>query len=100
MKSLHLFLFLLILSCSNVKKKRSDLVDFVPENASVVIKTSNFVNFKNAISNNHFFNSISKGNAYKNLEESLEILSYLKPAHSNVLICFSKDTNDSLQYSV
>lgn len=100
MKSLYCFLFLLIFSCFQVKKERSDLADFIPENALVVIKTSNFESFKNAISNNHFFDVISKSKRYKSIATSLERLSYLKPANSNVLICFSKDSSDSLQFSV
>ncbi|MFL1013630.1 ribonuclease HII [Flavisericum labens] len=42
---------------------------------------------------------ISKTNSYTHLEKRLENLSHFKPS-SDILICFSTDENDSLQYSI
>ena len=100
---MRLFYFSLILittfSCTNSKKERSNILNFVPKNASVIIKTSNLESFNNSINNNDFLQKISKSNAYKSLEKKLKALSLLRPSH-DVLICFSEDENDSLQYSV
>lgn len=93
------FLFLFIFSCSNENTDHSSLFHFIPENTSVLLKTSNIESLKNSIENNDFIQSISKTNAYKNLNQQLNGLTLLKPKEQ-VLICFSKDDLDSLQYSV
>ncbi|MGB5419132.1 MAG: ribonuclease HII, partial [Algibacter sp.] len=92
-------LLLCVIGCSKSKSEHANLLDFAPKNTSVFIKTNNLESFSNSISNSDFLQNISKTSTYKNLEERLEPLSHLNPAE-DVLICFSKDDNDSLQYSV
>lgn len=92
-------LLLLTFSCSNTKTDRTKLIHFIPENASVVLKTSNIESLKSAIQNNDFIQKLSKTNSYKNLENKLESLSVLHP-ESELLICFSTDDYDSIQYSI
>ncbi|WP_303319095.1 ribonuclease HII [Flavivirga abyssicola] len=92
-------LLILFFSCSNTKKSRSELFAFIPENTSIVLKTSNIEGLKSSVNNSDFLQKISETNSYKNLENTLNYLSYLKPT-SDILICFSKDLKDSLQYSI
>ena len=93
-------LFLTIFfSCSNTNTTRLNLIDFVPENASVVIKTSNIESLKSSLTNSDFLQKFSKTNSYKNLEKKLNALSILKPK-GDLLLCFAKDSKDSLQFSV
>lgn len=101
MKSLTLTLFFLILfvSCSNPNKNYTNLIDFVPENTSIIIKTSNLEGLKSTISNSDFLQKISNTISFKNLENTLKPLSHLK-SESDILFCLSKDSNDGLQYSV
>lgn len=94
--ALLLFVFF---SCSISEKNRTQLIDFVPENASIIIKTSNLEDLKSSINNSDFLNKFSKTTAYKNLETKLENLKLLKP-NGELLICFSNDENDSLQYAI
>jgi hypothetical protein len=91
-------LFLFIFSCSNKNTDHSSLFHFIPENTSIILKTSNIESLKNSIENNDFIQSISKTKAYRNLNQQLKGLSLLKP-NSQILICFSKDDLDSIQYS-
>ncbi len=91
-------LFILLLNCSNKNPKPTALIDFAPENATIIIKTSSFESLKNTISNNDFLQKLSKSNSYKNLEQSLNTLSLLK-SNNDVLVCFSKDTKGNLQYT-
>ena len=93
------FLLILVLNCSNTITNRSELIDFAPKNTSVILKTSNLESLKSSINNSDFLQKISKTDSYKNLENTLANLSYLKPA-SDILICLSKDLKDSLQYSI
>jgi len=92
-------LFLVIFSCSNENTNHTSLFHFIPKNTSVILKTSNVESLKSSIGNNDFIESISKTTTYKNLNKQLNGLSLLKPK-DQVLICFSKDDLDSLQYSV
>ncbi|AUP78621.1 ribonuclease HII [Flavivirga eckloniae] len=92
-------LFLLIFNCSNTKTNRSELIDFVPKNATVVLKTSNLESLKSSIDNSDFLQKISNTDSYQKLENTLGNLWYLKPT-SDILICLSKDLKDSLQYSI
>ncbi|GAA3587276.1 ribonuclease HII [Flavivirga amylovorans] len=71
----------------------------MPENTSIVLKASNFEGLKSSINNSDFLQKISKTDSYKNLEKTLNNLTYLKP-NGNILVCFSKDLKDSLQYSI
>lgn len=92
-------LLFVIFSCSSVEKNRANLIDFVPENTSVIIKTSNLEDLKSSIKNSDFLNKFSNTSAYKNLESKLDNLKLLKP-HGELLICFSNDDQDSLQYAI
>ncbi|GAA4960364.1 ribonuclease HII [Algibacter aquimarinus] len=92
-------LFTLFFSCTNNNTKTSNLINLIPESTDVVIKTSNLENLKNSINNNDFLSKYSSSESFKNLESHLEIVSHVKP-ETNILICFSKDDNDSLQYSL
>lgn len=92
-------LLTLIFSCSNTSTNKTKLIDFVPENTDVIIKTSNLEGLKNSVNNSDFLLRLSESGSYKNLEYNLEGLSHIKP-ESDFLICLSKDENDSLQYAL
>jgi hypothetical protein len=92
-------LILATVSCSTYNIDRENLIDFVPENVSIIIKTSNIENLRSSIENSDFLNKFSKTSEYRGLEDKLENLSLLKPI-GEVLICFSTDEKDSLQYSI
>ena len=100
---MRLFCFSLLLiftfGCSKSKTNHSNLLDFVPKNTTLIIKTSNLESLNNSISNSDFLQRISNTTTYKNLENKLKPLSNLNPSN-NILICFSHDENDSLQYSL
>ncbi|WP_194765918.1 ribonuclease HII [Tamlana sp. I1] len=92
-------LLILIFSCSETNTKRLELIDFAPKNTSVIIKTSSFDGVKSGIKNSDFLKRISKTSAYKQLDKKLNHLSVLNPSNE-ILICLSKDAQDSLQYTV
>tara|TARA_R110000868_G_scaffold194178_3_gene439531 strand:- start:26440 stop:28875 length:2436 start_codon:yes stop_codon:yes gene_type:complete len=92
-------LLLFILACSNEKTNHTKLIHFVPEKTSIIIKTSNLESLKSSIDNNDFLQSLSNTKAYKNLDRQLKNVSLLKPTEQ-ILICFSSDHADSLEYSL
>ncbi|WP_298553989.1 ribonuclease HII [uncultured Algibacter sp.] len=94
-----LLLLILLIGCSKSKTESSNLLDFVPKNTSVIIKTSNLENLNSSISNSDLLQRISKTETYQYLEQKLSLLTNLNTS-KDVLICFTKDINDSLHYSI
>ncbi len=92
-------LLLITLSCSNNKTNRTKLIHFIPDETAVIIKTSNIESLKSDIQNSDFIQKLAKVDTYNNLESKLESLSLLDPK-GEILICFSKEESDSLQYSI
>lgn len=93
------FLFVFIFSCNNSKNKRKELIHYVPQNSSFVIKASNLESLKSGITNNNFLQKFSKTTSYKSLEKRLEPLSLLK-TKGNLLISLDKDKTDSLNFTL
>ena len=62
-------LFLFIFSCSKQDINHSTLFYFIPENTSIILKTSNIESLKSSIDNNDFLESLSETNTYKNLNK-------------------------------
>ena len=100
MRSLSIILLLFIaLSCTNTKKKRTSLIDFIPENSAVIFKARNIESLQSSINNSELIQQFSKSNIYENLENKFENLEVLK-SNSQILICFSKTKQDSLNYTL
>ncbi|TNJ42601.1 ribonuclease HII [Tamlana fucoidanivorans] len=92
-------LLVLFLGCTNLETKRSTLLDFVPEQAEIIIKTSNIEALKGSIHNSDFLQNISKTKTYNALQQKIENLSFLNP-EGDVLICLSKQKNDSIDFAI
>ena len=92
-------IFFVLFGCSNNETRHSKLIHLIPEESAIIIKTNAFENLKSGLNNNAFFQEISNAITYTALEEKLNLLDYLNPSN-DVLICFSKDDHDSLQFSV
>lgn len=99
MKLFTLYLLLIVcLGCTDTYKKNTELINFVPKNTAVIIKSTNHESLKRNIENNDFLKQISKTDTYIGLKEKLTPLNHLKP-NNEILICFSNNKNDSLQYT-
>jgi hypothetical protein len=92
-------IIILSFSCNNSDVTRTQLIHYAPEKASIIIRTSNIEDLKSSIHNSGFFKNFSNEAIYKNLEGKFENVSLLKPS-GDVLICFSNDASDSLQYTI
>ncbi|WP_136483160.1 PQQ-binding-like beta-propeller repeat protein [Cognatitamlana onchidii] len=96
---ISLTLLVLTFSCTNSKSQRTKLLDFAPSNASIIIKANNIESLKNGINNNDFLQRFSKTSTYQTLQSKIENLSILEPT-SDIVLCFSNNALDSLEYSV
>ncbi|PKQ45342.1 ribonuclease HII [Confluentibacter flavum] len=92
-------LLVLTFSCNNPDVNRTQLIHYTPENTSIILRTDNIESLKSSIKNSGFFEILSNTKTFRNLETKLEHVSLLKPT-GDVLICFSKDKTDSLQYTI
>tara|TARA_R110002012_G_C11674982_1_gene613575 strand:+ start:2770 stop:5199 length:2430 start_codon:yes stop_codon:yes gene_type:complete len=90
-------LSLLFLGC-NTSKKKSQLMDYLNNDAAVIIKVKNIGSLKSNISNNSFLQALETSNSYKNLSEKLSLLQYLKTEDDLYISLFN--TNDSLDFSI
>ncbi len=92
-------LLAIVFSCSKPKTDRSELIHFVPENTSIIVKTSNIESLKSSIHNSDLIQKFSQTNAYKSMETQLENLTYIRPV-DDLLICISENESDSLGYTI
>ncbi|GAA4269410.1 ribonuclease HII [Hyunsoonleella aestuarii] len=100
MRLLCFILFAIIfISCSDVKTNRSEIVHYIPENASIIIRTNNLGSLKSGLNNNDFLYKFSNSNAYKSFDSKLGFTSLLKPIN-DVLIGIGHTQNDSLNFSL
>lgn len=98
-KLFTLLLFIPILlgifgSCDKTPPKTGTLMDFVPQNASVVFKISNFENLQADIENNSLLSKFGKTSAYSFFTEKKALLKNLHPS-SQSLFCIN-NVNDSV----
>ena len=96
---LSTLLLLIISGCTNNMKKRSNLIDFIPKNSTIVLKARNIESLQNSIDNTELIQQFSNFKTYKNLGHKLENLNVLKTS-TPLLICFSKSELDSLDYTI
>jgi hypothetical protein len=100
MKGIFYFVLIafLITGCS-IDTKFSNPSDYIPENTSFVLKISDLESLKNNISNNNFLQELSKSETFSSVSKKIDALKYFKTSNQ-VLLCFSKDKNDSLQFTI
>ena len=100
-RAILLLIFIIFWSCQDNGSKNGDIINFVPENVSIVLKFSeepdlqtSFKEFQGHIKNNSLLSAFSKKKAFSNLLKKATILKHLSP-ESTSLLCFNQD-NDSL----
>lgn len=81
-------------SCDNSQKKTGTLMDFVPENATVVFKISDFENLQADIENNSLLSKFENTLPYSFFSKKAAVLKYLNPT-SPSLLCIN-EVNDSV----
>lgn len=100
MKGIFYFIFivLLVTSCST-KNKHSKPSDYIPENAVFIMQVSDLESLKNNIANNQFLQEFSKTTAFSSISKKMGLLNYFN-TNNKLLLSFSKDSKDSLQYVI
>lgn len=100
MKGIFNFILITLFVTSCTKdRNHGNPSDFIPENASFILKLSDFESLKSNINNNHFLEELSKSKTVSSVSKQLEALNYFK-TNTELLLCFVSDKNDSLQYAI
>jgi hypothetical protein len=85
------FAFALFLGCAEEVSLTKPLLDFVPENATAVIKINDLAAFKNGLYSNTFFNDLQKTQTFKKVLEKVQFLDFLNPKSKSVLAFIEND---------
>ena len=88
-----------ILSCTDFKAKHSKLIDYIPNDASLIIETNSLEGLGSNLKNNVFLEQFTSTAAYNAISAKLEFSHLLKPTE-NVLFGFGRDKNDSLEFTI
>jgi len=86
MKTRILFLFLsLLLSCTPKTVKLDSILDYLPRNASVIIKINNLSNFKSELKNSEFFSKTNKTTLFNTIAKKVDGLNFVNSNTTCVL---------------
>ncbi|WP_425077772.1 ribonuclease HII [Psychroserpens sp. S379A] len=89
---------ILIFNCQSNPKTASDIFNYIPKDASVIIKTNSLESLKSGISNNTLLQEVLNYSQIQDFNSKLKPISFLKP-ENECFITLSKDKNDSLEIS-
>ncbi|GAB1857053.1 hypothetical protein MHTCC0001_18890 [Flavobacteriaceae bacterium MHTCC 0001] len=92
---LVVLLFALFSNCDNGTKQQKQLIDFIPSDSELVLRSKNLENFKSAIEANSFLKSLCNTNGLDKLAPITKL-----NTTGTVLTCLSKTKNDSLEYTI
>lgn len=87
MKSRFFFglVFLLAIGCTKQQKTATSLLEFIPENAAVVIKINHLDGFKSDLKNNDFLTKTESFGVYERLLDQIKHLDYVKTDNESLL---------------
>ena len=93
-KLISLSIILALWSCIEQPKKTGTLMDYAPQNASVVLKISNWNTLQDDIENNSLLLEFNKTSPYLFISKEAPFLKHLRPS-SKSLLCIN-EVNDSI----
>ena len=88
----------LIIGCTEKKKSFSSLLDYIPQNSSVIVRINNQENFIKALKDNDFIREQSKGTIYKKILKKVKFLNLLNPKTES-LLAFSEIGKKHFEYT-
>ncbi|ALM07952.1 ribonuclease HII [Sediminicola sp. YIK13] len=92
-----LIIALLFFSCTEKKNTSTTLLDFVPKDASLVIKINNLPGLKSELKNNEFLSLIKSNTIYTKVFESIKNIQYLNPKSESLLV-FTELGKENFEY--
>ncbi len=89
-----LFALFSIISCTSESPSITPLKNYIPENASVIIKINDFPAFKKTIENNVFLTESNTAQVYGAILDKVKYLDYLQPKSKSILVFTELDKGD------
>ncbi|NND78675.1 MAG: ribonuclease HII, partial [Maribacter sp.] len=88
----------LALGCSMPQEKTSSLLDFIPQNAAIVVKINNLDGFKSDLKNNEFLSKLESFGMYKSVADEIKNLAHIKSENES-LLAFSELGADNFEFT-
>ena len=89
-----LFVLVSIMGCTSENPISTPLTNYIPENASAIIKINDFTAFIKTIENNDFLTESNTPAAYRALLNKVKYLDYLQPKSKSILAFTELDKGD------
>jgi len=83
--SILVLLFFIFFNCSDKDNTPLPLLNYIPENAFLIVKIQDHTAFKNTLENNDFLSDLAVSNTYKSILEKVQHLKYLSPKSESIL---------------
>lgn len=97
MKFRIVFLFVLILSCTEQKTSTDSILAFLPNDAVAIIKINDLAAFKSELKNNGFFNKGKTTSLFGTIEKKLSGLAQLNEENTGI-VGFFEQGKDNYEY--
>jgi hypothetical protein len=94
----YLFIISLLFSCKS-KESNIKITDFIPENATTILKLNTIESLKSNLNNNDLLQNISNSKIYNSLTQALINLDSLN-LNNETLICFSRDELNNFHHTI
>lgn len=79
------FILILFFSCKKEETKTSSQLDYIPQNASIIIKINDFDLFKSELKNNNFLKEYKQTKHFAELKGKVNLFDYLKPEEESII---------------
>ena len=89
---------LLVVGCSQQQKKTSSLLDFIPQNAAVIVKINNLNGFKSDLKNNDFLSKLESFGVYQSVFNKIKHLDHVTSETESIL-AFSELGADNFEFT-
>lgn len=93
-----LYVFILVLGCEKEKETSLSQLDYIPKNASTVLKISNFQSFQESLDTNGFLINLTSTKTYLNIVEKINALKFLQPESESILV-FSESESENFEFT-
>jgi hypothetical protein len=100
------FIGVVVLGCEGTTSETTELIDFIPENTSIVLKISNPIGSETGIEalqrtliSNSLISAFKQTKPYSFFSENAPLLKYLNPA-SESLLCINTPTDSTTVYTI
>ncbi len=95
---IYTLIFLFLVGCSQQQKKASSLLDFIPQNAAVIVRINNLNGLKSDLKNNEFLIAMESFGVYKSILKDIEHLDNVT-SESESLLAFSELGVDNFEFT-